>query len=65
MANQPKRDQLMAKPALSPDELLELELLPISRGSLYSAIARGEIESFRVGKQIVIPLAPLMRKLGA
>jgi len=55
---------LLKRPGISPDELLKAGILPIARNALYEALSRGEIESFRVGKKIVIPTAPLKRKLG-
>jgi hypothetical protein len=55
---------LFSRPGVSPDELLAARILPISRNALYEALARGDIESFRIGKKIVIPTAPLRRKLG-
>jgi hypothetical protein len=56
--------EVLEKPAISPEELLRSNVIPVSRNGMYDAIARGEIESFRVGKKIVIPTAPLRRKLG-
>ncbi len=55
---------LLERPGISPDELHRLALLPISRNAIYEACKRGEIENFRIGKKIVIPTAPLKRKLG-
>lgn len=49
---------------ISPDQLLASKVMPISRNGLYDALRRGEIESFRLGKRIIIPTAPLLRKLG-
>ena len=55
---------LRARPGISPDELLKAKVMPLTRGGLYEALHRGEIESFRLGKKIIIPTAPLLRKLG-
>jgi hypothetical protein len=51
-------------PGISPDQLYKLGIIPLSRNGIYDACNRGEIESFRLGKKIVIPTAPLRRKLG-
>jgi hypothetical protein len=56
--------RLLSRPGISPDELLSSKLIPISRNGLYEALSRGDIESFRIGKKIIIPTAPLRRKLG-
>jgi hypothetical protein len=55
---------LLGRPSISPEELHRLRILPISRNGIYDAVRRGEIESFRIGKRIVILTAPLRRKLG-
>jgi excisionase family DNA binding protein len=39
------------------------ELLGISRGSAYDAVANGEIPSIRIGRRIVVPTAALLRLL--
>lgn len=57
-------DQTLSRPGISPDDLYRLNLLPISRNGIYDACRRGEIESFKVGKKIVIVTAALKRKLG-
>jgi hypothetical protein len=36
---------LLAKPTISPDELFQAGILPLSRNGIYSAIQRGEIEA--------------------
>lgn len=56
--------QVLNRPSISPDDLLKTGALPVSRQSLYEAIARGDIESFRIGRRILIPTAPLRRRLG-
>jgi hypothetical protein len=55
---------ILKKPAISPDELDKAALLPLSRNAIYDACKSGDIESFRIGKKIVIPTAALRRKLG-
>lgn len=54
----------LEKPGISPEELIDLDILPVGRNSLYDALKRGDIQSFRVGKKIVIPTAPLKRQFG-
>lgn len=54
----------LQRPGISPDELFKLRLMPVSRNSIYDACKSGDIECFRVGKKIIIPTAPLRRKLG-
>ena len=49
------------RPVLSVEETGEL--LGLSRNSMYSAIARGEIPSIRVGRRLLIPKAALLRLL--
>lgn len=51
-------------PSISPDQLFEAKVMPLSRNLIYAACNTGEIECFRVGRKIVIPTAPLRRKLG-
>jgi len=56
--------RILAQASISPEQLLRSGLLPLSRGSIYEACASGEIECFKIGKRIVIPTAPLKRRLG-
>ena len=49
---------------ISPDQLFEAGVMPLSRSGIYDAVKRGEIESFRFGRRVVIPTRPLLRKLG-
>lgn len=55
---------VLSNPAITPDQLFESGLMPLSRNSIYAACNTGEIECIRIGKKIVIPTAPLRRKLG-
>jgi hypothetical protein len=57
-----KATELLRRPAITPKEALEI--LPLSKNALYDGIRRGEIESIRVGKRILVLTAPLRRKLG-
>ena len=59
-----KSAAVLNRPTISPDELHSSGLLPISLNLIYDACNRGEIECVRFGKRIVIPTAPLRRKLG-
>jgi hypothetical protein len=54
----------LSRPGITPDELHQLGVLPLCRSSIYEAVKRGEIEHLKFGKKIVIPTAPLRRKLG-
>jgi excisionase family DNA binding protein len=47
--------KLLAKPALTPGEVVRM--LPLSRSSVYEAIARQEIPSIRVGRKFLVPTA--------
>jgi hypothetical protein len=57
-------DDILNRPGISPDQLYRAHLMPLSRNLIYAACNTGEIECFRVGKKIIIPTAPLRRKLG-
>ena len=67
--------RVLSRPGISPHDLYALGVIPVSRNSIYEACRRfldgagespaaGVIECFRVGKKIIIPTAPLRRKLG-
>ena len=56
--------EILKRPGISPEQLYKLNLMPVSRNGIYDACNRGEIECFRLGRKIVIPTAPLRRKLG-
>jgi hypothetical protein len=55
-------DALLSKPVIRPKDVPAV--LPIALMAVYRAIERGDIESIRVGKKIMVPTAPLRRKLG-
>ena len=55
---------LLEKPGVTPEEAHAAGLFPLSRIGLYAAIRRGDIQSFRLGRKIVIPTAPLRKKFG-
>jgi hypothetical protein len=56
--------ELLAKPTITPEQLYLSGVLQSSRNRVYEAISEGKVASFRVGKKIVIPTAPLRRQLG-
>jgi excisionase family DNA binding protein len=41
-----------------------LKALSISRSGFYEAVARGEITITKIGRKTLVPLAPLMARLG-
>jgi hypothetical protein len=57
-------DEALRRPTISPEELYRLHVMPVGRNGVYDACNSGEVENFRRGKKIVIPTAPLRRKLG-
>ena len=48
---------------ISVDEALPLPQ-PISKAAIYRGCESGEIPSIRVGRRVLIPVAPLLRLLG-
>jgi hypothetical protein len=56
--------ELLAKPTITPGELLLSNILPLSRNGIYEAIKNGEIEAICYGKKKAIVTAPLRKKLG-
>lgn len=57
-------ERALSRPGISPDELYQLNLIPVARNGIYDACNRGEIECLRIGRKIIILTAPLRRKLG-
>jgi excisionase family DNA binding protein len=57
-------DELLSKPAITADQLLQSKLLPIGRNTIYDAISSGELASMKVGKKKLILTAPLRKQLG-
>lgn len=57
-------EELLAQPAITPDQLLRSKILPIGRNSIYDAISSGELASMKVGKKKLILTAPLRKQLG-
>ena len=54
---------VLNKPTVTPDELHRAKIYPLGRNGIFAACRTGEIECFRVGKRLIIPTAPLRRKL--
>ena len=59
-----KIDTRQSENALAYDVAEARARVPLSRNAFYAAIARGEIESTRIGGKILIPRAPFHRKFG-
>ena len=57
--------ETLNEPTISPKQLHEAKVLPLSLNGIYEACKAGEIENFRCGKKIIIPTAPLRKKIGA
>ncbi|SHN86741.1 helix-turn-helix domain-containing protein [Bradyrhizobium erythrophlei] len=57
-------EELLSKPAITPDQLLRSQILPIGRNTIYDAISSGELASMKVGKKKLILTAPLRKQLG-
>jgi hypothetical protein len=55
---------LLERPTITPDELFEARILPLSRNGVYEAIRRGEIEVIEIGRKKAIVCATLRKKLG-
>jgi hypothetical protein len=64
--------RLFSELTVTPDELHEIGVMKVGRNGIYDACkaylkapASGEgIECFRINRRIIIPTAPLRRKLG-
>jgi hypothetical protein len=57
-------EDLLSKPAITPDQLLQSKILPIGKNTIYAAISSGELASMKVGKKKLILTAPLRKQLG-
>lgn len=57
-------EELLAKPTITPDELLRSGIFPLSRNGVYEAIKRGDFEVIAFGKKKAILTGPLKKKLG-
>ena len=40
------------------------ELLGVSRSAAYRAVKAGQLQTFRMGRRLLVPTAPLLRMLG-
>jgi hypothetical protein len=56
--------ELLAKPTITPDELLRSGVLSLTRYGIYEAIRNKQIDVLEFGKKKVILTAPLRQKLG-
>ncbi len=56
--------ELFARMTITPDELYQSGVFPLSRNGIYEAIRRREIDVIEFGKKKAILTAPLRRKLG-
>jgi hypothetical protein len=55
---------LLDRPTITPAELHQSGILPLTRNGIYDAIRRGEIEVLEFGKKKAVITAPLRRRLG-
>jgi excisionase family DNA binding protein len=63
IASRPTIEQaLQLPPTVSVEQAAAI--LGISRTAAYEAIHRGEVQSFSIGRRIVVPTAPLLVMLG-
>jgi hypothetical protein len=53
---------LLDRPVISVPEAGQI--LGISRNGAYDAAKRGDFETLRIGKLVLVPVAPLKRRLG-
>lgn len=58
----PEIQKLLGQLVITVDETRRV--LRVGRNAMYDAIKRGEIETMRIGKRIVVPTAPLRRRFG-
>jgi len=56
-------EKLLQRPAISVTDC-GMKILGLSRNGSYDAAKRGDFETFNIGKKIMVPTAPLRRKLG-
>ncbi len=52
------------RPLLTVDEVVDARLLPLSRSSVYEAVAAGHLPSVHVGRRVFIPNHALRAALG-
>lgn len=62
--NRQEIDELLARPTITPDELLRSKILPLSRNGIYEAIKRGDLQAMEIGKKKAILTTPLRKQLG-
>ncbi|WP_189591182.1 hypothetical protein [Mesorhizobium sp. M8A.F.Ca.ET.207.01.1.1] len=56
-------EEALSRPTVSVPEAGEL-FFGLSRNGAYEAAARGDFDTIRIGKKIVVPVAPIAAKLG-
>jgi hypothetical protein len=56
-------ERLLRRPTISPRELYESKMLPLSLQSIYEAIRKGEIAAGRIGRKVLIYTGPLRRRM--
>lgn len=66
--NDPKRptkaiSELLSRPVITVPEA-GMTIFGLSRNGAYEAAKRGDFETIKIGKLIVVPTAPLRKKLG-
>lgn len=58
------RKLLLDRVTITPDELLQSGIFPLSRNGIYQAIERGEIAAVKIGRKKAVITAPLRKQLG-
>ena len=56
--------ELLAKPTITPEQLHQSGILPVSRNGIYEAIRRGEIQAIEIGRKKAVVTASLRKMLG-
>lgn len=56
-------EKLLGRPAITIQEA-GMAIFGLSRNASYEAARRGDFQTIRIGKRILVPTAPLRRQLG-
>ena len=56
--------ELLAKPTITPEQLHQSGILPVSRNGIYEAIRRGEIQAIEIGRKKAVVTVSLRKMLG-
>ncbi len=56
-------NELLKKPTISVQDA-GMKVFGLSRNASYEAAKRGDFQTIKLGKRIVVPTAPLRRQLG-